>query len=282
MRRPAIPITPEIPDSRALRQTFEDIRRRLGVRRVGLVFRSYALYPTFLLALWEQLRPNFGIRLNEDYAARVRLLTVAQAVKLRDAIAELGPPAEPGLVPVSGEAEYVRETMARHRRQLPTYVLTLSAMHQLLYGAVLAGAPASASQRMEAIPVVEGPPPLAPPEPRGALVRPLLSDLGRRTGIAEPPELYQDLSQAPEFFAHFSPLLAATIYNEAMDAACDEIAGEVDILARMLPHPLRLDDDVFFSSGLRRQQATRLAEVFRRLYPRLLLQLELMAATARG
>jgi hypothetical protein len=50
-------MTDEIPDDATLRKTFRDIQRTLGLPGINSDYRTLALWPEYLTAVWHRLKP---------------------------------------------------------------------------------------------------------------------------------------------------------------------------------------------------------------------------------
>lgn len=50
-------MTDEIPDDATLRKTFRDIQRTLGLNSINSDYRTLALWPEYLIAVWHRLKP---------------------------------------------------------------------------------------------------------------------------------------------------------------------------------------------------------------------------------
>ena len=217
-------------------ETYEDIRRVVGLPLVNLVYRTLAAEPGRLERIWAELRPNLLDRLAAEGAAELLALgtTATGAVPLSErALAAAGTgPAELALVSATVDA---------YCHANPRNLLAVTA---LLEGAPGTGRPEPAGTPPRPRPDVL---PMARLDTLPGATAALLEEMGRPiAGEEEPvlvPSLYRHFAHDPCLLALLATAIAPCLADGSLERAAGRVAVRARELLATLPRPVgRLED----------------------------------------
>jgi len=230
---------PEVPEASAretVASTYEDIRQVVGLPLVNLVYRTLAVVPDRLEAVWAELRPNLRAAAAGTGAAELLALAALPGRPVRI------PPAALAAVGIGGgELERVAATLDAYGHANPRNLLAVSA---LLEGAE--GGRGAAAREAGPGPATELLP-MADLDSLAPSVRALLEEMGAPIAGAGTPVL------VPSLFRHFAhngcllalvwTVLAPLVSSEGYARAVERVAVRARELARELPSPVACAED---------------------------------------
>ncbi|MFQ5895630.1 MAG: halocarboxylic acid dehydrogenase DehI family protein [Nitrospinota bacterium] len=238
----AIPLE-EVPEEAAtghIRETFEDIKGCLRVTTVNLLYRTLAKHPAYLVAAWDQLRPNVTTLFFERVAEKVRRTMV--------------PPLSPDLPNHEEELEELGYTDEQIRQVggvidvfnyvNPKNLIVASALKASLEGFPVGGVKPGDARELEPLP--EGPPEgmetptLVGPDEAQGQAREAFEALRAWYGGSAVGSVYRALGRWPEYLARAVDLIVRETQMKGFDITVNLSQQAALSAAQQFPFPIAL------------------------------------------
>ena len=233
---------PEVPESEAagtVAETYEDIRRVIGLPLVNLVYRTLAVEPGRLERIWRELRPNLLHPVAASGAAELASLGAAPA-----SVVSIPPSALAAAGVDQEELTLAAATLDVYSHANPRNLIALLALLQGTAGTMRdppeVDAPVGAAVETGLLPMAD----LSSLTPA---VRALLEDIGSPiTGRAEPiivPSLPRHFAHNAAFLGLLWTALRPAVRDGCVKRAAEAVAARGSQLAAALPYPVRRLED---------------------------------------